>query len=626
MSVTMTSLLPAGTILQNRYQIQRLLGQGGMGAVYLARDQRLDKLCAVKETLDVSPRAQQQFQREARFLAHLDHPHLPRVTDYFAQTGRYYLVMDYVEGLDLADRVEQQGPAPSAQALAWADQVLDALDYLHSQDPAVIHRDVKPANIKVTPAGPKGQASKAMLVDFGIAKEYVQGQHTMTGALALSPGFAPLEQYATRGQTDARTDLYGVGGTLYYLLTGVAPVESLNRGAGAPLPGLREANPGAQVSAAVEDVVLKAMALQKQDRWQSAAEMRRALAQAALRPAGLGVAARAAALPPTRLMGRRADPLPTQGEGLDRKKLPWFLAGVAVALLLLLGLLALMTGNGRDGRTEQGRPTELLEVALNPPGETATLRPTATRPAPEPTATLRAAPNPTSLPAVAPSATPARVQPTPTPIQPTSTTPPTDAPTQRPADTATQMAVPTRTLAPTRTPRPTVSQAATATRAAPPTATAPRPPSTRPPPTRTQPPRSTGNEFPAPVLRGPAGGQAFSGDEPIVLEWAPVGQLPADGFYAVTVTYPHGGDTWTDDVPWTKGTSWTMSEHKYLPDLSTNGEFRWSVRAMLKTGEDAQGKPRGTPLSPASAVRLLTWKRSGGGGGGGGGGATVAPP
>jgi serine/threonine protein kinase len=171
------------------------------------------------------PDAQRQFLREAKILANLSHPNLPRVTDYFLEkTNGQYLVMDFVEGQDLQQMLEDRGgPFSEGQAAEWASQISDALAYLHSQSPPIIHRDIKPANIRITPAG------KAVLVDFGIAKVFDPQVKTTVGARAVSPGYSPVEQYGI-GKTDRRTDIYALGATLYTLLTGVEPPESTQRG------------------------------------------------------------------------------------------------------------------------------------------------------------------------------------------------------------------------------------------------------------------------------------------------------------------------------------------------------------------------------------------------------------
>ena len=266
--------LSPGQILNNRYRIVQQLGVGGFGAVYKAMDIHLKVSCAVKENFDTSPEAERQFAREANILATLHHPNLPRVTDHFSLPGQgQYLVMDFVEGQDLEKVMEQakqqaKGPLPEAQVLEWAEQVCAALAYLHAHQPPVIHRDIKPANIRLTPGG------KAMLVDFGIAKFYDPKQRTTQGARAVTPGFSPPEQYGQKS-TDGRTDIYALGATLYMLLSGQAPPESIERVTGTPLPPLRSLNPA--VSPQTEQVVHTAMALLPDDRYASILDLAAAL-------------------------------------------------------------------------------------------------------------------------------------------------------------------------------------------------------------------------------------------------------------------------------------------------------------------------------------------------------------
>lgn len=258
-------------VLNNRYRIVKLLGHGGFGAVFQAWDVNLSRACAVKENLNIQPEAQRQFTREATILANLSHPNLPRVTDYFIIEGQgQYLVMDFVEGEDLATIVGRQGPVPATQAVDWISQVLDALVYLHSRQPPVVHRDIKPANIRITPEG------KAVLVDFGLVKIYDPGMHTSLGARAVTPGYAPPEQYG-RGSTDPRTDIYALGSTLYNLLTGVDPMDSIRRMVGKEFATAIQVNP--QVPVATSQVVERAMAIEAAQRFQTAAEFKAALMQ-----------------------------------------------------------------------------------------------------------------------------------------------------------------------------------------------------------------------------------------------------------------------------------------------------------------------------------------------------------
>src|SRR5437660_6815360 len=187
-----TSLLPCDTILQSRYRIVRQLGQGGMGAVYEAVDLRLGHSVAVKQTLTQDEALWQQFEHEARLLAQLNHPVLPRVSDYFTEGRRAFFVMQFVEGDDLAAMIKQQpGPFPRNAVIAWADQLLDALIYLHSHDRQIIHRDIKPHNLKITAAG------KIALLDFGLAKSDGLPCDNECKGLSIfdcSPRCAPLAQ------------------------------------------------------------------------------------------------------------------------------------------------------------------------------------------------------------------------------------------------------------------------------------------------------------------------------------------------------------------------------------------------------------------------------------------------
>ncbi|HPH96611.1 MAG TPA: protein kinase [Anaerolineaceae bacterium] len=237
----------AGDILNGRYRMDALLGKGGYGAVYQAWDLNLECVWAVKENLDASPEAQRQFMREARLLAGLRHPNLPRVNDYFSVPGvGQYLVMDFVTGDDLRQilRKNDHRPLSLPLVLKWADQVGAALSYLHTQNPPVIHRDVKPANIKITASG------DAVLVDFGIAKVFDPEQKTTTAAQAVTGGFSPLEQYGG-GITDERSDVYALAATLYNLLSGVVPVDAVARAAkGQALIPLCSLNPAVPPSVA----------------------------------------------------------------------------------------------------------------------------------------------------------------------------------------------------------------------------------------------------------------------------------------------------------------------------------------------------------------------------------------
>jgi len=258
-----------GKIINQRYRIVKSLSQGGFGRLYRAWDLSLKRPCAIKQNLEESQEGREQFETEALILADLHHPNLARVTDYFyVHDEGQFLVMDYVEGEDLQSMLDTRGPLQEGLAITWINQVCDALTFIHSQNPPIIHRDIKPANIRITPEG------KAVLVDFGIAKTYTPDKITVTGARAVTPGFAPVEQYGS-SRTDARTDVYAIGATLYTLLTGVEPPESINLAAGSPLPKLTSVN--VQINPSVEAAVHTAMALQPEERYQSITALQAAL-------------------------------------------------------------------------------------------------------------------------------------------------------------------------------------------------------------------------------------------------------------------------------------------------------------------------------------------------------------
>jgi serine/threonine protein kinase/Flp pilus assembly protein TadD len=264
--------LKPGDVLQQRYRIIKLLGEGGFGAVFLAEHVRLQgRRIALKVSFDNSNDAEQQFLFEASTLANLRHQSLPTVSDSFVEPGgQLFLVMDYIEGQDLTDVVvNRRGPVSEAEAVQWMSQICEAVAYLHEQPKPIIHRDIKPPNIKITPDG------RAILVDFGIAKQFTPGKGTAKIAKAFSPGFSPTEQYI--GTTDARTDVYALGATLYCLLTATVPPDAFQErfAAQTPLVPLRQLNP--RVSTAVEKVVMKAMAMEAQYRYANAREMLNAL-------------------------------------------------------------------------------------------------------------------------------------------------------------------------------------------------------------------------------------------------------------------------------------------------------------------------------------------------------------
>src|SRR6266545_2250428 len=280
-------MLSPETILQGRYRIVRQLGLGGMGAVYEALDQRLDTVVALKETLFTDEKLRKQFEREARLLARMHHQALPRVSDHFNEGDGQFLVMQYITGEDLAEMLTQRNsPFSQEEVLRWGDQLCDALDYLHTQDPQIIHRDIKPQNLKLTARG------QVVLLDFGLAKGSAGQMSVVTTSASIfgyTPNYAPLEQVQGLG-TDSRSDIYSLAATLYHLMTSVKPPDALSRASavvnGLPDPLVLANHLNAAVSASVANVLAKAMSQKRDDRFATANAMRDAMRVAAEHPSG----------------------------------------------------------------------------------------------------------------------------------------------------------------------------------------------------------------------------------------------------------------------------------------------------------------------------------------------------
>lgn len=266
--------LEPGRLLNGRYEIRSMLGQGGMGAVYRARDQSLGRVVAVKERIPDPngseaglKQARAQFRREAQTLAQLNHMNLPRIYDFFSLTGNEYIVMDLIEGQNLYTLVQTRGAQPEATVLNWARQLLEALIYLHARN--VIHRDIKPHNLLLTPD------DRVVLVDFGLVKLF-DTNHPSTLTLLRgvgTPEYAPLEQYMREvGHTDARTDIYALGATLFTLLAGKPPLDVHARLLNpTEWRTVRDVNPN--VTFNTEAIIEKAIGLYPHQRYQNAADM-----------------------------------------------------------------------------------------------------------------------------------------------------------------------------------------------------------------------------------------------------------------------------------------------------------------------------------------------------------------
>ncbi len=253
-----------GEIIDGKYEVLREVGRGGMSVVYLAMDKRLNKQWAIKEFRkdkdDVSKQvALKALLDEANLMKKLDHPTLPRIVDIIDNHQTVYVIMDYIEGESLNKVLDAYGAQPQEAVIEWAKQLSDVLDYLHTQNPPVIYRDMKPANIMLKPDG------TVRLIDFGIAREYKEGKEGDTEAIGTR-GYAAPEQFGGKGQTDARTDIYSLGVTLYHLVTGKNPAEPPYE-----IYPIRHWNPS--FSSGLEWLIQKCTQLNPSDRYQSCAEV-----------------------------------------------------------------------------------------------------------------------------------------------------------------------------------------------------------------------------------------------------------------------------------------------------------------------------------------------------------------
>ncbi|GAB4486179.1 MAG: hypothetical protein Fur0016_05840 [Anaerolineales bacterium] len=389
--------LGQGNLLNNRYRIVEILGRGGMGAVYRAVDESLGVDVAVKENLFTTDDYARQFRMEAIILAGIRHPNLPRVTDHFVlEEQGQYLVMDYIEGNDLRQHIEKHGTLKEAEAIRIGAAVCDALTYLHTRKPPILHRDIKLGNVKLTPDG------NVVLVDFGLAKQAWEHEETMTGARAMTPGYSPPEQYGS-ARTDARSDVYSLGATLYAAITGVVPEDSLMRAVdGIELTPLRKHKPS--ITPRLAAVIEKAMETIPANRYQSAAEFKAAL---------LGIEEDTGRLEESEPASPKKTPQETESEPAPpRKKKGGYFSLFLLVLLLTLSVSALVVFDPKNRQfvlsflqTETFTPTIPPTIPATP-----TLTPELTGESPiessaTPQATNTATPTRTSLPSPTPSAT-----------------------------------------------------------------------------------------------------------------------------------------------------------------------------------------------------------------------------
>jgi serine/threonine protein kinase len=380
-------MLEPNTLVHDRYRIVQLIGQGGMGAVYEAVDQHLSNTVALKQTLVTGAQLARAFEREAQLLARLRHSALPKVIDHFTDAFGQFLVMEFIPGEDLGSLLERRGaPFPVDSVLHWADQLLNVLEYLHAQQPPVIHRDIKPQNLKLTPDG------EIILLDFGLAKGLLATHSQVTSARSVvgyTPQYTAPEQLQGSG-TDQRSDLYALGATLYCMLTGRLPANAMERTIaimGHQPDPLRPAHEiESAVPPAVSMVLMQTMGLNPSGRPANAAAMRAALQSAS-----------------------------TRAESAPRSLPTWVwpaVGGVGGALSLVVVLVIILIGVGGGGNpspdgTIVARSTEPVAISAAPKATA----PSATRP-PDARPSPAQSPPPVTDPTVQPTA-PSTAQPPP---------------------------------------------------------------------------------------------------------------------------------------------------------------------------------------------------------------------
>ena len=368
--------LAQNTLIQNRYLIVHLIGKGGMGEGYLAVDQRLGSAVALKRTFFAGDEMLSgAFEREARILARMRHPVLPKVSDHFAEGEEQYLVMEHISGDDLSKRLEgAQKAFPLSWVMFWADQLLDALSYLHSHEPPIIHRDIKPQNLKLT------DENHVILLDFGLSKNSTgqtkigdSGQSGSTGSVVgYTPHYAPMEQIRGIG-TSPKSDIYSLSATLYQLLTNSVPPDALSRadsmlnGSPDPIKPPTELNP--EVPQAVSEVIIKGMEVSQDKRFLTAKEMQKAMRKAY---AQMQDAMGAATMVMTKDGTSQSDSVPVAVPSLDKTEVMDFAANPALSVPTALA--------GASAASEA--PTNLVS------------HPTPTPPAFDPNATVAFDPEP----------------------------------------------------------------------------------------------------------------------------------------------------------------------------------------------------------------------------------------
>jgi serine/threonine protein kinase len=398
--------LPSGTILQNRYIVEELLGIGGYGAVYRVREQgQVEQLFALKEIIEPNKQTYERFTFEYEMLQKLDHPGLPRIYQVFNDEAqaRIYMLMSYVEGTNLGTLRRQQPDQRFSwrQALTLMAPILDAVAYLHHQSPPLLHRDIKPANILMPTAG-----DTPVLIDFGLAKEY-DPEGTTTATRHCSPGYSAPEQYS-RG-TGPRSDIYGLGATLYALITGCTPPDALERmmlqteGGADPLKPLRQLVPS--IPLPIAEAIQRAMAINRNVRFATVEEFQQALQVDPAKEPSAAVLPASKVLAPY-LVTRGRSVVPAVKRSTPRSKKVGVLSLAVLLLAVLVGI-----GFGKDLIIYAGNSQHTFGV-LSPTASTAhqaqarsALPTTFQHPAHRATTPVTPTPAPSPAPTTAPTVT-----------------------------------------------------------------------------------------------------------------------------------------------------------------------------------------------------------------------------
>lgn len=263
-------MLKLGSVLDGKYKIISVIGQGGMSTVYLARHQRLNKEWAVKEIsreyCENYEMISRQLVLEADILKKLNHPGLPKIIDIIEKKDVIWMVMEFIEGKTLKEVLKERGRIQETEVLSWGKQLCEVLSYLHSRTPPIIYRDLKPDNIILKKTG------RLVLIDFGTAREYCYEKNSTDTTYLGTRGYAAPEQYGGMGQTDERTDIYCLGVTLYSMLTGYSPEKP-------PYKIYHQQYWGENISCEIKEVILKCIQLEPDMRYQNCKELSYAFSQ-----------------------------------------------------------------------------------------------------------------------------------------------------------------------------------------------------------------------------------------------------------------------------------------------------------------------------------------------------------